>query len=455
VLLTKLISFGKETLTDARQIISSRDGVKSLYQVSLYRNAVYLVIYSAVNSLTGILFWIAAARLYDTGSVGLASATITAIGFVVLFSALGLDYGLVRFLPGANVRTNDTINTCFTASGFAAVILAGVFLAGLGVWSPALLAIRENALFILSFIIIALIFTLSGFVTQVFIARRRAGFALTQGLVFGLSRFIPLVLLAPVISGLGIYVSWGIAVLVSTLLAVFWFLPWIIREYRPRFGIKKAVLADMFRFSLANFISNILWALPMVALPLMVVNILGAEQNAFYYVGWSVASTIFIIPAATSQSLFAEGSHSQEKLAHEVRKCLKISFVLIIPALIILLALGDKILWLFGRAYSENTTRLIWIITPSIFPLSINYIYLSIKRIEKKMKRAVILSAVIAVITLGLSCFLLPGMGILGAGLGWLAGQTGAALFVIYEFFFKRGGNIVSPEATTWGPGWN
>jgi O-antigen/teichoic acid export membrane protein len=276
-----------------------------------------------------------------------------------------------------------------------------------------------------------------------------------QGLTFGLSRFIPLFLLAALISGLGIYISWGIAILVSALLAIFWFLPRIIEGYHPRFGIKKVVLAEMFRFSLANYLSNILWALPIVGLPLMVVNILGAEQNAYFYIGWSVASIIFIIPAAVSQSLFAEGSHSQEQLGREVRRCLKINFVLIAPALIILLALGNKILWLFGRVYSENTTRLIWIIAPSVVPLSINYIYLSIRRIEKRMKSAVILSSFIAVVTLVLSYILLPGIGILGAGLAWLAGQTGAAMFVIYKLLFKTGGGIESAKAMTGETGWN
>jgi O-antigen/teichoic acid export membrane protein len=440
MLLAKLISFGKETLTDARQIIITRDGVKNLYRVSLYRNAVYLVAYSAVSSLTGVLFWIAAARLYDTDSVGLASAAIVAVGFVTVFSPLGLDFGLVRFLPGAGKRTNDIINTCFSTAGLAAVILAGIFLAGMGLWSPALLPIRESPALLASFIILASVFTLHGFATQVAIARRRAGFALTQGLVFGLSRFVPLFLLAAAISGLGIYVSWGIAILVSTLIAIFWFLPRIIEGYLPRFGIKKAVLAEMFRFSLANFISGILWTLPIVVLPLMVVNILGAEQNAYFYVGWNVASIIFIIPAATSQSLFAEGSHREDQLGREVRKCLKISFVLIVPALMILLALGSKILWLFGRVYSENTTRLIWIIAPSVLPMSINYIYLSIRRIEKRMKSAVILSAFIAVVTLGLSYILLPVLGILGAGLAWLAGQTGGTFVIAGNFFLRKGG---------------
>jgi O-antigen/teichoic acid export membrane protein len=431
--------FVRETLVDARQVVVTREGVKSLYRVSLYRNAVYLVVNSAVNSLTGVLFWIAAARIYDAGEVGLASAAVSAVGFVVLFASLGLDYGLVRFLPGDGGGANDIINTCLVTAGLAAIALAGVFIAGLNVWSPALLPIRESPLFLASFILLALVFMTSVFVMQVSIARRRSGLALAQGVIFGVSRFVPLFLLASVTTSLGIYISWGLAVAASTLIAAVWFLPRAVKGYRPRLALKKTALAGMLRFSLANYISSITWSIPLVILPLMVVNILGVEQNAYFYIGWSVASIIFMIPAGTAQALFAEGSRDGESLERQVRKSLKISLVLVIPALIVLVALGDKILWLFGREYSQNTTRLVWVIAPSVIPMSVNFIYLSIRRVQKKMKSVVILTAFMAAVTLGLSYILLPVMGILGAGVAWLTGQVGASVLVAADYLWKKG----------------
>lgn len=445
MILAGIVSFVKETLTDARQAVATRDGVKSLYRVSLYRNSVYLVANSAVNSLTGVLFWIAAARIYAPGDVGLASAAISAIGIVVLFASLGLDYGLIRFLPDESRKANDFINTLFVTTGLSAAGLAVVFLVGLPVWSPALLPIREGPLFLVSFIFLDFIFMLSLFAIQVFIARRRTGFALAQGIIFGVFRFIPLFLLATVDPALGIYYSWGIAIAASTLIA-FWFLPRVVRGYRPRLTIKKQVLAEVFRFSLANYISSITWSVPAVVLPLMVVNILGAEQNAYFYIGWSVASIIFMIPFGISQSLFAEGAHGSEDLGRQVRKSLKISLVLTVPALALLLLLSDKILWLFGSEYSKNTTVMIWIIAPSVIPMSVNFIYLSIMRVRKKIKSVVFLTAFMAVVTLALSWVLLPVMGIRGAGIAWLAGQVGALALVAFDLFRKKSGGPAARE---------
>jgi O-antigen/teichoic acid export membrane protein len=365
---------------------------------------------------------------------------------VVPFASLGLDYGLVRFLPDESRSADDFINTLFVTTGLAAVGLAVVFIAGLPLWSPALLPIRQNPVFLASFIFFDFIFILSLFAIQVFIARRRPGFALVQGIIFGVFRFIPLFLLAAVYPGLGIYFSWGIAIAVSTLIAFFWFLPRVVKGYRPRFTIKKQVLARVFRFSMANYISSITWSIPAVVLPLMVVNILGAEQNAYFYIGWSVASIIFIIPFGISQSLFAEGAHRSENLNAEVRKSLKISIVLTVPALVILLLLSEKILWLFGSEYSENTTVMIWIIAPSVIPMSVNFIYLSIIRVRKKIKSVVFLTAFMAVVTLALSWVLLPVMGIRGAGIAWLAGQVGALALVVVDYFRKKSGDPAARE---------
>ncbi len=112
-----------------------------------------------------------------------------------------------------------------------------------------------------------------------------------------------------------------------------------------------------------------------------------------------------------------------------------------VPAVIILLILGDNILLLFGRVYSEKALELLWILAVSALPLSINHIYFTIKRVEKKMKSVIWLTGFIALATLVISYFLLPVMGFKGAGLGWLLSQGTAALLTLpylWTKFFTR-----------------
>ena len=166
----------------------------------------------------------------------------------------------------------------------------------------------------------------------------------------------------------------------------------------------------------------------------MVANRLGSEANAYYYVAWGIASVLVYIPLSVSFSLFAEGSHDEGQLSRDTRRGLKIVFLLLIPAIVLLNLVGDRLLLLFGQAYSEQGTWLLRILTLSALPLSLNYVYFGVRRVEMKMKGVIGLTAFTAVATLGLSYFLLPRMGIEGAGVAWLASQSVASIFIMRRF---------------------
>jgi O-antigen/teichoic acid export membrane protein len=436
--LKNLNCFIKDTITDAAKTLISKNALKSLYAVSLYRNAIYLMINSAAMALSGFFFWIVAARLYPVEAVGLASAAVGAAGFIALFSTLGLDQGIIRFLPRAGDKARDMINSIFSLVGVISLVLAVVFLSGLNIWSPALLTIRESPIFIALFVLFTVAALLQNFTTQVFIAKRRAGFATIQGLIFSLLRFVPLFILGTYYKTFGIFASMAIAAFIAVILSTLVFLPHVEIGYMPRPVIKKELIKEMVGYSFSNYVAGILWLLPQTVLPLVVVNLLGTEQNAYYYIGWSVASILFAIPAAVSFSLFAEGSHHEDKLGIEILRALKLLSAILLPSIIILTIFDTKILELFGTAYSENGTKLFWFLTLSAIPLSINYIYYGIKRVEKKMKAVIILSAFVACVIIGLSYLLLPRIGIMGVGIAWLAGQSAAAVFVVYSLLKRH-----------------
>lgn len=432
----KSLLFLKETFSDAARTLTSKEGLKSLFDVSLYRNAVYLMLNSSILALTGFFFWILAARLYPVEGVGFASAAISAMGLLALLSTLGLDYGLIRFLPNAGDKARDMINSCLTIGGIVSIALSLIFLAGAHIWSPALLAIRGHPVFFAAFVIFTTASLLLVFLKQSFIAQRKTKFAfIAHGLIFGLLRFIPLVILAGAFSTFGIFASWGIALSVAILVGIILLLPHSQTGYRPLPAIEKEVINNMMHFSSANYAAILFWAIPSLVLPLMVINLLGAEPNAYFYIAWAVANILFMVPIATSLSLFAEGSHDEEKLGENFRKSLKLTFFLLIPAIIIIFFLGDKILLLFGRGYSENATKLLQILAISALPLSLNYIYFSVKRVEMKMKSVIALSAFIAVVTLALSILLLPRIGILGAGASYLMAQVIATSIIGFRVF--------------------
>jgi O-antigen/teichoic acid export membrane protein len=361
-----------------------------------------------------------------------------------MLANFGLGHGLIRFLPHSGKNASSLINSCFSLGSLTSLVLALIFLGGLDFWSPALLFIKQNPIYFTAFLLFVLASTLLTLTGETFMAERRAGFVLTTGLIFNLLRLPLVILLAAFFHAFGIFASLTIALGVALLISIFFFLPRGRPGYRPFFAINKKVVNEMLHFSFANYLSVLFWAAPGLILPIMVVNLLGAELNAYFYIAWAIGGVLSVIPGAASISLFAEGSYEQERLGINIGRSLKMILLLLVPAVMLVLAFADRLLLFFGTAYAENATTLVRILAIASLPLAINIVYLAIKRVEKKLKVIVSLTAFIAIITLGLTYLLVPYMGINGAGVAWLTSQLVIGLVIMAGWLRKQSAVRVS-----------
>ena len=174
----------------------------------LFANAYFLMGNTLLSAGAGFFFWIFAARFYTPGDVGLGSALISAMGLLCMLSLLGFDIGLIRYLPGEKDK-GGMINSCFVMAGLAAALLSVVFLCGLHIWSPALLILREHAVFGAAFVLFTVAGSLSGLQVNVFVAFRQAKYSFVQAVVAAI-RILGLPLLVA-LGAFGIYAAAGIA----------------------------------------------------------------------------------------------------------------------------------------------------------------------------------------------------------------------------------------------------
>jgi len=343
---------------------------------------------------------------------------------------VGLNISLVRFLPHAD-KPQDLINSCYTLSGLISLAVAGVFLAGLGFWSPALAFVNQHAVFASAFIVFAVLWTLSNLVDSTFVARRRAGFVLSKNTIFSVLRLPLPILFVLFFHTFGIVASWGIAAAVAVAVSIFLFLRRVQDSYKPVPALKLSLLKGMWRYSGGNYLANLFAGCPAFILPLMVVNVLGAEQNAYFYIGWMMAGLLFAIPRAVSQSLFAEGSHFEDKLKENVTKSLKVTYLLLVPAVIVLILAGKWVLLAFGQSYSANALHLLWVLSVSSLPLAINSIYFTILRVTGRIKELMAIWGFIVLATLLASYLIMPVTGIIGIGYAWLGAHAVVAIYVL------------------------
>jgi O-antigen/teichoic acid export membrane protein len=395
----------------------------------LYRNSLYLIANAVFTTGLGFFFWMVAARFYTPYEVGVASAIISAVYFLSLLSTLGLDVAIIRFLPKSQ-KPVELINSCLTLNGLIALVVGGIFIAGLSLWSPALVFVRENAVFILAFLLFAFGWTLSGTIGSIFIAKRRAEFNLAKNTIISLLK-IPLpILLVLFFHAFGIVSSWGIAAGIAVAICLFFFLPRVQDSYKPVPNLNLNIVKNIWKYSVGNYLASILASTPSFILPIMIVNLLSGEQNAYFYVAWTIASITFSIPSAASQSLFAEGSHFEDKLRINTNKAIRFALVLLVPAIILLVVLGKWLLLLFGASYSSNALTLLWILGSSSIFVGINSIYFTILLVRHRIRELLVLRGLTTLVVLVASVLIMPEMGIVGIGYAWLGAQALVSIYV-------------------------
>jgi len=432
--LKSFLSLSFNTIRRATATISSKQKLKDLAATSLYRNAVYLILNTAITSLLGFFFWMIVARYYSEAEVGYSSAIISAISLLVVISLAGLNSSIIRFLPRAE-KPRELINSCLTFSGLASVIIATIFVMGIDFWSPALVFIKENIVFTLAFIIFTSVRTISTLVNDTFVASRKANFVLFKSAIFSIVKLPLPVLLVSFFLSFGVVASWGIAAIVALAFSLFLLLPRVQANYKPIPALNTGMIKELWRYSSISYVANLLSSSLGLILPLLVVNVLDSSQNAFFYVAWMLSSLLFAIPHAVSHSLFAEGSHFEDRLRENVLKSLKFIFLLLVPSIIVLVLAGKWLLLAFGQSYSLNALKLLWILSISSLPVAFTSLYTTILRVKNRLKELIILWACIVFIVLVVGYLTMPDIGIEGVGYAWLGTHI---LVSIYIFASKK-----------------
>jgi len=395
-----------------------------------YRNSFYLILTSSINAGFGFLFWIIAARLYPKEEIGFATALLSSVGLIIIFSKFGLDQSLIRYIPVSD--KNSIINTSLIITTTFSFLFGLIFIIGIDFWSPKLNFLQSN--YALLFLFFILVNSLSSLIETVFIGLRKGDFYFFQSIIVN-SRIVFLLLFIS-LGALGIFLSIGVGYLLAILFALFLLKGVGIRVItKEKIGeIDKDFLYKNKSFSLSNYIIGLLNIAPTLILPLMVLNLLGAEYAAYYYIIYALASLLFIIPNAVSTSLFVEGSHG-ENLKSTAIKSTILTYALLIPIVAVFLIFGEDILSLIGKDYAEGASLLRIMSIVSLF-LATFSIYSSIKKVQKKLKDLLFLNALLFVMIMITSYIFMLREGILGIGLAWLGSYMICSLMILISIKF-------------------
>ena len=398
--------------------------------IPLYKNSFFIYLNTISGSAFGFIFWIIAARLYSSEDIGITSVLLSTAGIITTLSSFGFPTALIRFLPSSDNK-GELFSSALLVSFVSGIVLGSIFIGGIDIFSPSLQFLKvPGEAFI--FLVFLLLYTCDGFMNSGLLSMRRAEYSFIQNLSLGIR--IPLLVPLIFAGRVGIFWTLVIAYLISFLIGIYFlFRSGIVLK----FIINNPALKRILKYSLANYITNVLYAVQNSILPILMLNLVGAKEAGYFYVAFSIATLIYAIPNSVYSSMFVEGSYG-EPLKQITIRSTKVAFMFLIPCGIALYFGGDILLSLFGHEYSSNSYLMLKLFIVSSLFVTINTMYLSIKKIEKDNKLLVAVNLLLSVSIITLSYVFGKQMGMIGVGFGWVAGQGIVALIILIMLFKEQ-----------------
>ena len=395
-------------------------------------NAGSLVGTTGVTSSLGFVYWWLAARLFSPEAVGLASATISAMTLLGTFSILGLSTLLIGELPRHRGKEASLISAALIVVGGVGGCLGTIFATVAQYLSPdfqVLGASIENiALFAVGVSLTAITLVLD----LALIGLLRGDLQLWRNTIFAgvklAALFIAGLWLSPA-TGLSIYATWTIGnVLSLASLAGF-----VIvkggrpgRSYLPQWGL----LRKLGPAAIKHHALNLTLQAPVLILPVLVIVLLSATTNAWFYVSWSLSGVANIVTVALTTTLYAVSSAQPALLARKIRLTLSLALVITALANCMLLLGTRQILGLFGHSYAEQAAWSLRILALESFPFIIKSHYIAVSRIQRRVAHATLVTIATGGLELGGAALGAHLGGLTGLSLGWFAAMCVEAVFM-------------------------
>lgn len=415
----------------------------------LVRNSMYLMLTIAGRSLLGFAYWVIAARLFPTSTIGLAAAFTSAFALAGMIANPAVHSGLNQALPSARsgAEWSSLVNGGLVLGAVSAVVIGSLVGVLLPVVSPEFSTVTAGPLSFIGFVAGVLGSVIGVIVDFTFVAERRSGVMFVRSLAFGVGK-IPLLFVAADVVGkhssTGIWSGWVAADLVTMAAAMVIGLPVLHRGYRLTLVGSAARLRGMVRDLGGHHLTNLGGILPMLVLPVEVVARVSPQANAYFYITWMLCSLFFMISPSVEFALFTEGSHDPGDIWAKARRSLRITAVLLVVPMVGYALLGRFVLGIYGPAYARHGGGLLLILVVSAIPDAVTNIYVSVLRVERRLAESAALNLGMAAMTLAGSWILLPRMGIAGAGVAWLAAQTAGTGWAVLRVRTRQPAAVVA-----------
>jgi O-antigen/teichoic acid export membrane protein len=385
-------------------------------------NASSMLLTSVVTSGLGVVFWWLAARQFPPAAVGVGAAAVSASQLLATLSTLGFGTLLISELPHtARADRGSLVTTALlVCSGVGAAL--GIAFAYAGSLVLADLQPLTGDFGWIGLFSLAVSGMAAGFVLdQVLVGELRSELQLLRNTIYAAGKLLALfaaVLLVMTDSGLVIFGTWPLANALA-LAVVFWLAVRstdLLLVGPPR----RSVLRGLGGLAFSHHSLNLAIQMPALVLPVVVTALLSAEQNAYFYTAWMVASVAGLPQTSLATTLYAIGVREPAALSERTRLTLVLGCAAGLAAIVTIAIGGDWILRVFGRSYAEQANLTLRLLSLTVLPLMIKNHYIALLRVQRRIPTAAIVIASGAALEVTGAILGARVGDILGLSIGWL-----------------------------------
>ena len=400
----------------------------------IYRSSYALILTTGATALLGLVFWIAAARLYPADVVGLGAGGISAMQLAALVGWVGLQFTVMRYVPVAGARRRRLVATVYAVAMATALLAALLFVVGFA--SAAKVPyVGDSLLHAVAFCLCVLSWAIFSLQDAVLVGIRRAFLVPVENTAYGALKLVLLVCLSAIDDPwvlLGVWAG-STAVLIAVV-------NWVLfRRLLKADGVRPQLprSRQIARFSAGHTAVAVTGFLPDFVVPLLILSYLDEAANAYYYAAWMVGFSIRLLAMNLTNVLTVEGAYGEDPVSALMRSIIRLSLTILLPVMCVLLVFAELILSVFGPRYADEAGPLLRLFAISLVPYTIATLVVAYDRVRERFGAALAITGVGTVATIALDMVLIPSLGITGAGLGWLGGQMVAA--VVAAVLMARG----------------
>ena len=401
----------------------------------LLRGAYSLVANTAVTSVLGMGFWVAAARLYSSVDVGRDTVLISVMIELSTVCQLNLGNGIVRFLPDFGGRSARALGTVYGLVGVVALVVGTAFVLVAPRVSHELAYLGDDTTLAVGFVAALVLWGLFALQDAALMATRRAPWIPIENGLFGVLKLaaLPALLVAGAVNG--VFLAWALpmALLLApvNLLVFRRAIPGHVAGEVRESSIARIGPRRVLRFLAQDYLASVFTQATLTVLPLLVIAILGARESAYFAMPFTIVMAFDSFAYGACTSLVVEATLEQESLRALTKVFARRVLALLMPAAALLALAAPLVMLPFGHVYAQHGTGVLRLLLCASLFRAVIALFSAVARAQGRGLRLALVELALLVLVLGPAVLLARSHGIEGVAAAWLGANAIICLAVV------------------------